>query len=115
MTAVNISKLCGLHDSTVLVPVYEWVTFLELCFKKNSRNKCVPSFLFFKVSPMCGFLIDSLEIEFQILKSLEIKLPNQLPPEIVPLGLSEEQKRYFHREIREFCRPGTGHLVAPEP
>ena len=26
---VNISKLCGLHDGPVLVPVYDWVKFLE--------------------------------------------------------------------------------------
>ena len=31
---VNIAKLCGLHDGTVLVPVYDWVTFFEPYFKK---------------------------------------------------------------------------------
>ena len=33
ITGVNISELCGLHDGTVKVPVYDWVTFLEPYFK----------------------------------------------------------------------------------
>ena len=36
VTGVNISKLCGLHDGTVLVPVYDWVKFLEP--KGTDRN-----------------------------------------------------------------------------
>lgn len=61
------------------------------------------------------FSVDSPETEFQVLKSLEMRPPSQLPPKIVPLGLSDERKGYLHREIREFCRPGTEDFVAPEP
>ena len=34
VTGVNISKLCGLHDGTVLVAVYDWAKFIEPFFKK---------------------------------------------------------------------------------
>ena len=31
-TGVTISELCGQHDSTVLVPVYHWATYLQPFF-----------------------------------------------------------------------------------
>ena len=118
VSGVNISKLCGLHDGTLLVSVYDWVTFLEPYFKKIPGISTFHHFRFSKDHPgvvFCRTLVDSPEIEFQILKNLEIRPPNQLPPKLVPLGLSEERKRYLYREIREFCRPGTEDMVAPAP
>ncbi|CAH3189636.1 unnamed protein product [Porites lobata] len=118
VSGVNISKLCGLHDGTLLVPVYDWVTFLEPYYKKIPGISTFHHFRFSKDHPgvvFCRTLVDSPEIEFQILKNLEIRPPNQLPPKIVPSGLGEERKRYLYREIREFCRPGTEDMVAPAP
>ena len=40
----------------------------------------------------CTTLMDSPKIKLQVLKSLEIRPPSQLPPEIVPLGPSDERK-----------------------
>lgn len=34
-------------------------------------------------------------------------------PVINPDVLSEEQKLYLYREIRQFCKPGTEDIVAP--
>ena len=118
VSGVNISKLCGLHDGTLLVPVYDWVTFLEPYFKKIPGISTFHHFRFSKDHPgvvFCRTLADSPEIGFQIFKNLEIRPPNQLPPKIVPLGLGEERKRYLYREIREFCQPGTEDMVAPAP
>ena len=38
-----------------------------------------------------------------------------LPQKINPEGLSDERRNYLHREIRQFCKPGTEDLVAPVP
>lgn len=38
-----------------------------------------------------------------------------LPHKINPEGLSDEHKNYLHREMRQFCKPGTEDLVAPVP
>lgn len=38
-----------------------------------------------------------------------------LPHKLKPEGLSDEHKNYLHREIRQFCKPGTEDLVAPVP
>lgn len=94
-STVSVSKLCGLHDGTLLVPVYDWVTFLEPCFKKIPGISTFHHFRFSKDHPgvvFCQTLVDSAEIEFQILKNLEIRPPNQIPPKIIPSGLGEERK-----------------------
>lgn len=118
VTGVNIAKLCGLHDGTVLVSVYDWVTFLQPYFKKIPGISKIDHFRFSKQEPgvvFCRILLDSPEIEHRILKDPNIKPANQLPATVDPPGLDTERKRYLYREIREFCRPGTEDLVAPEP
>lgn len=102
---VNISKLGGLHDGTVLVPVYDWAKFLGPFFKKIPGISKFHHFRFTKEYPgvvFCRTLSGSEEIEFRTLKDPAVKPPNHLPPPIVPLGLDEERKQYLYREIREF-------------
>lgn len=116
VSGVNIAKLCGLHDGTVLVHVYDWVTFLENYFKKIPGISKFHHFRFSKEHPgvvFCRNFVDSEEIEFQILKNTKIKPPYQLPSLVIPKNLDQERKKYLFREIREFCRPGTEDLVAP--
>lgn len=118
ITGVNISELCGLHNGTVKVPVYDWVTFLEPYFKKIPGISKFHHFHLNKEHPgvvFCRKLLSSEEIEFQILKDPNVRPPIQLPQQILPLGLDDDRKRYLFREIREFCRPGTEDLVAPAP
>ena len=56
VTGVNISKLCGLHDGTVLVPVYDWVKFLEPFFKKIPGISKFHHFRFYQGTPRSSFL-----------------------------------------------------------
>ena len=44
VTGVNVSKLCGLHDGSVLVPVYDWASFFEPFFRRIPRISKLPSF-----------------------------------------------------------------------
>ena len=114
----NVAKLCGLHDGTVLVPVYDWAKFLETYFKKIPGISKFHHFRFSKDHPgvvFCKTLIGSREIEFTILKSPNVRPPNQQPPKIILLGLDEQRKQVLFREIREFCRPGTKDFLAPAP
>ena len=119
VTGVNVSKLCGLHDGSVLVPVYDWASYLEPFFKKIPGISKYHHFRFSKGHPgvvFCREFVDSGETEFQILKDLCNKPPARpLPPIIHPAGLDETRKNYLFREIRPFCRPGTEELVAPKP
>ena len=118
VSGVNAAKLCGLHNGTVLAPVYDWTKFLETYFKKIPGISKFHHFRFSKDHPgvvFCNTLVGSPKMEFTILKSPNVRPPNQLPPKIIPLGSDEQRKQYLYREIREFRRPGSEDLLAPAP
>ena len=117
VSGVNVAKLCVLHGGTVLVPVYDWAKFLET-FKKIPGISKFHHFRFSKDHPgvvFCNTLVGSPKMELTILKSPNVRPPNQLPPKIILLGLDEQRKQYLYREIQEFRRPGTEDLLAPTP
>ena len=117
VSGVNVAKLCVLHGSTVLVPVHDWAKFLET-FKKIPGISKFHHFRFSTDHPgvvFCNTLVGSPKMELTILKSPNVRPPNQLPPKIIPLGLDEQRKQYLYREIREFRRPGNEDLLAPAP
>ena len=61
----NVAKLCGLHNGTVLVPVYDWAKFLETYFKKIPGISKFHHFRFTKGYPgvvFCKTLVGSREI-----------------------------------------------------
>ena len=115
-TGVNKTQLVATHDGRVIIPVYDWTSFLSQYFKKLPNIK-YHHFRFSKENPgMIYFkeFVSSPEQSFQLLKSNVILPPaSTLPREIKPDGLTEERKNYLYREIRQFCKPGTEHLVAP--
>lgn len=117
VSGVNVAKLCVLHGGTVLVPVHDWAKFLET-FKKIPGISKFHHFRFSKDHPgvvFCNTLVGSPKMELTILKSPNVRPPNQLPPKIILLGLDEQRKQYLYREIWEFRRPGTEDLLAPAP
>ena len=111
--------LVATHDDRILVPVYDWSSFLGQYFKKIPHNKKFHHFRFSKNEPgivYCKELLSSPEQAFQLLKDhAVIPLASVLPQTINPEGLSEERRNYLFREIRQFCRSGTEDLVAPAP
>ena len=118
-TGTNKAQLVGTHDGRVIVPVFDWVTFLGQYFKRFPNVKKVHHFRFTKDNPGMVYYREfstSPEQSFMLLKN-NVILPSSrtLPRVINPDGLSEERKAYLHREIRQFCRPGTEDLVAPAP
>ena len=51
VSGVNKAKLCGPYNGTILVPVYDWVTFLEPYFKKIPGISAFHHFRFSKAYP----------------------------------------------------------------
>ena len=118
-TGNNKAQIVGTHDGRVIVPVYDWASFLEPYFKKIPNIKKYHHFRFSKATPgmaFCKELVTSLKQPFMLLKD-QANLPpsSVLPPTIRPDGLSQERKNYLFRKIRQFCKPGTEDLVAPSP
>jgi len=87
----------------VIVPVYDWTSFLSQYFKKLPNIKKYHHFRFSKENPgMIYFkeLVSSPEQLFQLLKNNVILPPaSTLPREIKPDGLTEERKNYLYREM----------------
>ena len=118
VTGVNVAQLCGLHDGTVIVPTYNWASFLETYFKKLPGVKSFHHFRFSKDTPgrvFCKRYVDSEEMEFDLLKDPTKRPPYTLPSVVNPVGLDLERKNYLYKEIRQFCKPGSADLVAPKP
>ena len=118
-TGMNKAQLVGTHDGRVVVPVYDWSSFLGQFFKKLPNIKKFHHFRFSRENPGMVFykeFVSSPEQSFMLLKN-NVILPSAstLPPEVNPDGLSEERKSYFYHEIRQFCKPGTEDIVAPAP
>ena len=116
---VNKAQLVGTHNGRVIVPVYDWSTFLGQYFKKLPNIKKSHHFRFSRENPGVVFykeFASSPEQSFMLLKNNAI-LPSAstLPDEIYPDGLSVECKNYLYRKIRQFCKPGNVDFVAPAP
>lgn len=113
---MNCGKLVRLHDGTVLVKTYDLSGHLAPYFKKLTGISKFHHFRFNKSYPGKAFYkehADATEEEFQMLKDASILPPCLLPPQVLPSGLDDKRRRYLHKEIREFCRPGKEDFVAP--
>ena len=118
-TGVNKAQLVGTHNGRVIVPVYDWISFLGQYFKKLPNITKFHHLRFSWENPEMVFykeFVSSPEQSFMLLKRNIILPPSlTLPNEINPEGLTEESKNYLYGEIRQFCKTGTEDLVAPAP
>ena len=116
--SVIVAELAGLHNGTVRIQTYDWVTYLGQYFKKIPQIKTYHHFRFDKEYPrtvFCKQYWDSEEKAVNLLKSKHnLPRPGRLPTIVNPQGISREHAEYLLKEIREFCRDGTEDLVAPE-
>lgn len=115
---VNKAQLVGTHDWKVIVPVYDWSAFLGQYFVKFPGIKKFHYFRFSKEEPGKIYFKEystSPERSLLLLKHPATLPPAVLPAKVNPQGLSQERNHYLHREIRQFCKPGTEDLVAPAP
>ena len=118
-TGVNKAQLVLTHDGRVIVPVYDWSTFLGQYFRKIPNIKKFQHFRFFKDEPgvvYCREYLSSPEQVCVLLKDGAVIPPGSvLLQRINPERLSDERRNYLYREIRQFCKPATEDLVAPVP
>ena len=93
---INKAQLVGTHDGRVLVPVYNWASFLKPYFKKIPSIKKYHHFRFSKDSPgmvFCKEFVTSPEQPFMLLKNQEVLPAAHLPPTIRPDGLTLDRKK----------------------
>lgn len=96
-TGVNKAQLVSTHDGRVIVPVYDWCTFLGQYFKKIANIKKSHHFRFSKEEPgvvYCREYLTSPEQACVLLKDSAVIPPvSVLPHKINPEGLSDERKK----------------------
>ena len=112
----NVAELVGLHSGTVLIPSYDWFTYLGNFFKKLPSIKSFYHFRFhrdFSGTVFCKEYWNSQERAVNLLRNGATVEAGVLPPTISPSGISHERAEYLYKKIREFCREGTEDLVAP--
>ena len=115
----NMSQLVGTHDGSVLVPCYDWQTFLSVFFNKIPNVTDYQHYVFTKDKPgivNCSIRLQDKAVRCDILKKkAQPIVPGQLPDVVQPNGFSAERESYLYKEIRQFCEEGTEDLVAPTP
>ena len=114
---VNVAEFVGLHNGTVLIPTYNWISYLQTFFRKVPQLKTYHHFRFdsdFPTTVICKQYWSSEERALDLLKSGgTVPRPQLLPPIINPTGITRERADYRYKEIQEFYSPGTEDLVAP--
>lgn len=114
----NYAQLVGTQDGEVVVPMYSWSTHFEQHFRKLPGIKKYQHYTFSSLQPgkvTFKEYSDSESCTFNLLTDDWNPSASELPPVIMPTGLSLERQWYLYNEIREFCRTGTDHLVCPCP
>ena len=104
---LNRPQLVGREDGTVIVPTYNWQTFLSPYFRKVDGIKSLHHFIFQAGST--AVTMRATEGEEQSFQIQLLKDPDQLPPitlpaPIIPPGLSKERQKYLRDNIRQFVR-----------
>lgn len=97
VTGVNVSKLCGLHDGTVLVKVYDWASYLEQFVKEVQSTKCCKQ-------PLHDECLRHWIVQQQINTKKELNCPCcRQPMSDLPLQADETWKKddYFVTQLKK--------------
>ena len=115
---MNTVQLVGTQSGETLVPVYSWNTFLGDHFRKLPGIKRYHHFTLSARTPGVVTVkeyADSPSTTVRLLCDDWTPAADEMPPIILPSGLSAERQWYLFNQIREFCREGTKDLVCPHP
>ena len=115
---VNVAQAVGNMDGTIIVPSYDWTTFLA-----EHIDKCVgiKSFhhLRFSADHRGHVFVreksDSEEVDVNLLKDDWNPTATELPDRMTPSGLSSNRQWYLFNKIRVFCPEEYQDITCPKP
>ena len=116
-SGMNYPELVGLEDGKVLIPTYDWKSYLEPFFKPV--NSISTKHHFRMQSSNLGVVYskeydESPEVMESLLRN-KCNLPTGFPDIVNPAGLSPYRQKYLYDEIRQFCKEDDKDLVCPMP
>ena len=120
-SSVNVPQLVGSLDGTTFVYTYNWVEYFEEFTIKTALKGIsnMHNFRFAASSPGAVFVksdSSAAERKINLLRDASwAPSVHQLPPVIVPTGLSAERQLYLYEKIREYCPPEKQDIVCPKP
>ena len=120
-SSVNVPQLIGSIDGNTFVSTYNWSEHFEDRTIKTALKGItqMQHFRFHSSSPGTVFVktaSSTKEREIKLLKDTSwTPSANQLPPVVVPTGLSAERQQYLYDKIREFCPAEKQDSVCPKP
>lgn len=115
--ACNSAQLVYTEDGTSIVPMRDWVSYLAPHFKRVANIKKFHHFHMSAVSPGVITLkthADSKEQSLSVLRDGWTPSHLELPPRLVPKGLTEERQWYLFDQIRQFCSTNKD-VTCPRP
>ena len=115
---VNVAQLTGTQNGEVVVKTYNWQEGVSPAFKKVPAIKKLHHFHISKDDKGSVVLKvkEHINDSFRTIKNLiKSPIPQDLPDQIVPKGLSLERRWYLHDKIREFCADESKDAVCPLP
>ena len=114
-STANRSQLVSDEAGNVLVPTFDWSTFLSTGFKKVKGIKEMQHFSFAADRPGVVLMRKEWEGPTTELVLKQGDLPVGMPERIEPAGLTRDRQAYLFRHIRPFVDEDKRDLVCPEP
>ena len=113
---VNMAQLCGTENGEVIVPTFDWTSFLTTYFRKVVNIKRFHHFHFVEESTTVRVqeFADSAFVEQSLLRQ---RLPHKrtMPQVIRPKGLDAKRQWYMYDEIRPFTAERCQDITTPLP
>ena len=113
---VNLSQLCGTEDEEVIVPSFDWTTFLAQFFRKVVIVKKFHHFHFEEGSTTLRVqkYSDTAYLTQELLKQ-NLPTITEMPQTIQPKGLDAKRQWYLYDEIRPFTAEHCQDITTPLP
>ena len=115
---VNTTQLTGTPDGRVIVPTYDWQTFLYEHTKKLVGIRSFYHLRFSSTSKGHVFVrlkSDSPEVDYNLLKDKWLLTATVLPERLTLSGLNPARQWYLFQRIREFCPEEAKDVTCPMP
>ena len=106
-SVVNVAESIGSTEGEILVPTYDWQSFLGYFFNKLKGIKKFHHSRFESDSPGGVFVkekIDSVKTELSLMKTSHEPLTTEMPQQLAPSGLSLQRQWYLYQKVQEFFR-----------
>ena len=114
-STANRAQRVGDETGNVLVPTFDWSTFLSLGFKKIKGIKRMQHFTFPADKPGVVLMRQQWDGPTTEMVLLQGQLPHGMPPTILPAGLTRDRQAYLFRHIRQFVDEDKRDIVCPRP